>query len=106
MADESNGIPTNCISDPEVKWITVKLPVFTGDVSDRAPDYIDKLAFNILSVDERVGLNRIVEGYKRVYPAPALESTRPLIARWVFAQIGKAFESSKDNPRQSRVKHA
>lgn len=99
MNSQSNGIPSDCIVDPEVEWITVKLPVYTGDVSCQAPDYIDKLHFAILSVDQRVGLNRLVEGYKRVYPAPAVESSRPQIARWVFAQIGKAFENAKRSTR-------
>ena len=103
MANGNNGIPSNCIDDPEVDWITVKLPVYTGPVSDRSPDHIDLLAFKIMTVDQRVGLNRVVEGYNRVYPAPAVDMSRPLIARWVFAQIGKAFESSKNIPRQSSM---
>ena len=101
MAEQRNGIPTNCIDDPEVEWITVKLPVFVGDVDKKGPSHIDKLAFNIMSVEQRRGLNRVVEGYKRVYPTPALRMTRPLIARWVFTQIGKAFEDREVNHAKS-----
>ena len=90
MSKKTKHIPPGCIDDPDVEWITVRLPVYTSAVSTKMPDHIDKLACNIMTVDQRVGLNRVVEGYMRVYPDPAMGMSRPLIARWVFAQIGKA----------------
>ena len=103
---ENNGIPRDCISDPDVKWIDVKVPVYTGDIDIRQPDYIDKLAFNIMSPDQRAGLNRVVQGYHRVYPNPVADMSRPLIARWVFALIGEAFEKQKNIPRPSSTAKA
>lgn len=103
---ENNGLPPDAIQHDEVEWITVRLPVFTGEIEPRStPEAIDRFQITIMSPEERLGLARVVRGYLAAYPSPAHHehATRPgIIARWAFAQVERAFQKLKSTPPPSK----
>jgi len=46
----------------EVEWIEIQVPVFTGEVSERTPDFIDGDCCDFLTTTQRAAIGPIASG--------------------------------------------
>ena len=88
---------------PDVQWIELKLPVYTGEVDDRTPDYLDADMCDFLSPDEREAVNRVHLGHASVHGNPArLLAANGVAARALFATIAQECERQSSESSYSR----
>lgn len=74
----------------DVEFIEVTLPVYTGTVDDRSPDYLDRDLCDFLSTEEREAINRVHLGSALINGTRTLASSG-IASRSLFAQIAEEF---------------
>ena len=78
----------------DVILVQITVPVYVGKVDTTNPDYVDKLAYRLLTTDQRQGLNRLWQGYNKLQDTKGIsmptELSRSECARHVLSEIAKA----------------
>lgn len=86
-----------------VEYVTVRIPVYTGEVKTDRPLQIEQVNFKMLSEEQRIGVNRVFQAIARLVErdgnVPHAErrferwmNSRSEAARHVFVLIHKACQ--------------
>ena len=59
-----------------VEYVTVKIPVYTGEVRTDRPLQIEQVNFKMLSEEQRIGVNRVFQAVARLVLRDGIYSTR------------------------------
>lgn len=78
--------------DQNIEWVTIKVPVFRGDLPGFAPDRITESKLS--SAEERDAVNRVYHAYDQLFPpspVAAHRSRRPESVRYLFLLVAEAM---------------
>lgn len=80
--------------DPNIEWVTIKVPIFKGQLQGYEADRINTVRLDAGS--QRDAFSRVYEAFIRLFPPSPVDtnqSRRPQAVKWLFHQIGEAMEA-------------